>query len=101
MKKGTLISVRSNCNFHLDYDSGRLIPQAEIIILVTTPKYVVDKKKTGIIKEMEVQELRFNAELGGINELQGQLQLLVKNMNNFEQTAGAINSIIQSQNETK
>ena len=45
MKSNTLISVRSNCNFALDYETGKLRPQTEIILITTSPKYVINKKK--------------------------------------------------------
>lgn len=96
MKNNTLISVRSNCNFALDYESGKLHPQTEIILITSAPKYVIDKKKTGVTKEMDISEYRFLSSLDGINTLIGELQLVVKNMNAFEQTAASFNIIIES-----
>lgn len=96
MKNNTLISVRSNCNFGLNYETCKLHPQAEIIIITTCPKYVVDKKKTSFTKGVDIQELRFLSSLDGINTLIGELQLVVKNMNAFEQTAASFNVIIEA-----
>jgi len=100
MKSNTLLSVRTNCNFSLDYKSGKLHPQTEIILITSAPKYVLDKKKTGIDKVLGVTEYRFLSSLEGINHLIGELQLVVKNMNSFEQTAASFNVIIESQKET-
>jgi hypothetical protein len=96
MKNNTLVSVRSNCNFSLNYETGKLHPQTEIILITTAPKYVLDKKQTGFTKEMDITEYRFLSGLDGVNKLIGELQLVVKNMNAFEQTASAFNVIIES-----
>ena len=96
MKNKTLISVRSNCDFSLNYESGNLIPKTEVILLTTSPKYIVNKKGDGLIKSVEVDEFRFISDLEGVNKLIGELQLVVKNMNNFEQTAASFNAIIES-----
>ncbi len=96
MKNNTLVSVRSNCNFSLNYETGHLRPQSEIILITTAPKYVLDKKKNGFTKEMDITEYRFLSSLEGINTLIGELQLVVKNMNAFEQTAASFNVIIEA-----
>lgn len=96
MKNKTLISVRSNCDFSLNYDSGTLHPQTEVILLTTSPKYKLNTRKGELSKEQEVEEFRFKASLKGINTLIGELQLVVKNMNAFEQTAASFNAIIKS-----
>lgn len=99
MKNNTLVSVRSNCNFSLDYETGKLRPQTEVILITSAPKYVVDKKQTGIMKDMEVTEYRFITSLEGVNQLIGELQLLVNNINHFEQLAGSMNAIIVASNK--
>lgn len=99
MKNKTLISVRSNCDFALNYETGNLHPQTEVILITTSPNYIVNKKKGTIEKDIEVDEFRFKSDLDGINKLIGELQLVVKNMNAFEQTAGSFNAIIQSAKE--
>lgn len=96
MKNNTLISVRSNCNFSLNYETGTLHPQTEIILITTAPKYILDKKKNGFTKEMDITEYRFLSGLDGVNKLIGELQLAVQNMNAFEQTAASFNIIIES-----
>ena len=96
MKNNTLISVRSNCNFSLNYETGKLHPQTEVILITTAPKYVLNKKQDGYTKEMDITEYRFIAGLDGINKLIGELQLVVKNMNAFEQTAASFNVIIEA-----
>ena len=96
MKNNTLISVRSNCNFSLNYETGELNPQTEVILITSAPKYILDKKRTGFTKDIEITEYRFISGLEGVNKLIGELQLVVKNMNNFEQTAAAFNVITKS-----
>ena len=97
MKSKTLISVRSNCDFSLNYEEGTLHPQTEVILITTSPKYKLGKDK--LIKDQEIEEFRFKSTLEGINLLIGELQLVVKNMNAFEQTAGSFNAIIKSAQE--
>ncbi len=96
MKSKTIISVRSNCDFQLNYESATLHPKAEIILITTQPKYKLNTKKGELIKEQDVEEFRFNASLEGINTLIGELNLVVKNMNAFEQTAASFNAIIKN-----
>lgn len=96
MKNNTLVSVRSNCNFALNYETGNLHPQTEIILITSAPKYVLDKNQTGFTKEMDITEYRFLSSLEGINKLIGELQLVVKNMNAFEQAAASFNVIIEA-----
>lgn len=99
MKSNTLISVRSNCNFALNYENGNLVPQAEIILIATSPKYEINKKKDGFTKEVAIQEFRVISSLDGINTLIGELQLLSKNINAFEQLAAQFNVVIKSSKE--
>jgi len=99
MKNNTLISVRSNCNFSLDYDTSKLHPQTEIILITTAPKYELNKKKDGFTKEVEISEYRFLSSLEGVNKLIGELQLAVKNMNQFEQIAAGLNAVITANKE--
>jgi len=96
MENNCLVSVKSNCNFRLDYATGRLQPETEIIIITSNAKYVIDKKQTSINKEQEVKEYRFKSGLAGINQLIGELQLVVQNMNVYDQMSGSLNTIIQS-----
>jgi hypothetical protein len=101
MKNKTIISVRSNCDFSLNYETGKLHPQTEIILITTSPKYKLNTKKGELTKEQDVEEFRFKAGLEGINTLIGELQLVVKNMNAFEQTAASFNAIIESAKQQK
>jgi len=96
MKSNTLISVRSNCNFALNYETGKLEPQTEIIVITTCPKYEINKKRDGFTKEVDIQEFRMIASLDGINKLIGELQLLVTQANTFEQMSASFNTIIEA-----
>jgi hypothetical protein len=69
MKSNNLISVRSNCNFALNYETGKLHPQTEVILITTAPKYVINKKKDSYTKETDITEYRFLSGLEGINVL--------------------------------
>lgn len=95
MKSKTIVSVRSNCNFALNYESGKLVPTTELIIITTEPKYELNKKGDALIKTQHVSEFRCQTDLEGVNRLIGELQILVKNCNAFEQTSHAINALIK------
>lgn len=101
MKNNTLLNVRSNCNFSLNYETGKLHPQTEIILITSAPKYILNKKHDGVDKAMDITEYRFISGLEGINQLIGELQLVVKNMNAFEQTAASFNVIIEASKQAQ
>lgn len=44
MSKKTLIQVRTNSNFSVNYKDLNLIPEVELILLFTEPEYQVNKK---------------------------------------------------------
>jgi len=96
MKDQQIIEVRSNCDFSLNYDTGKLNPNGEIIILTASPKYDVNKKGDQIIKSSEISEFRFKGSLGTVNKLIGQLQALAAMLGRFEQMSEAFNVIIKS-----
>lgn len=87
-----LISVRSNQDFELDYKTGKLIPQTEIIVLVQKPTYKV--KGDNIIMALCIEELRFKCDSVAINALVGQLKQAQRVATHFEQMAGSLNEII-------
>ena len=75
MKNNNLLSVRSNCTFALDYKKGTLHPSTEIILITSSPKYVMSKEGDSFKKDQEVSEYRFITSLDGVNQLIGELQL--------------------------
>ena len=96
MKNNIMLSVRSNCNFSLDYTKGTLHSQAEIIIITSAPKYSINKKQNELTKDLEISEYRFLSNLEGLNKLIGELQLVVSNITHFDQMASSLNVIIES-----
>lgn len=96
MKNRQIQTIRSNCNFSLDYETSKLTPQVEIIIITASPCYKINSKGDGFKKTIEVDEFRFISSLEGLNNVIGELQIAVKNMNNFEQLAGSMNAIIEA-----
>lgn len=100
-KNNTMVSVMSNCNFSLNYKTSKLEPQTEIIIITTSPKYVIDNKKDNLVKVADVSEYRFITTLAGVNALIGELQIVVKNMNQFEQLSSSFNALIENSKDEK
>jgi len=101
MKNNNLLSIRSNCNFSIDYKTGNLHPQTEIILITSSPKYIQSKDGKSIKKDQEVSEYRFITSLEGVNKLIGELQLVAKNMMDFEQLSAGMNKIIEAHKENK
>lgn len=89
-----LISVRSNQDFGLDYKKGRLVPQTEIIILVEKPHYIVNGDD--ITRTARCSELRFKTGTAGISALIEMLKGAEKTAAHYEQLAGAINEVINT-----
>ena len=94
-----LTSLRSNQTFSVDYLSGTLIPQTELILLVEKPKY--SQKGDKIIKTSEIQELRFTTGTNGIKHIIGMLEEALKISDNYEKLSGNINNIIVNKTEVK
>lgn len=91
-----LMSVRQNQNFTVDHDTGKLVAQTEIIILVEKPLYTINKKGDEITRTSEITEIRFTTGASGINQLIGMLQAAQNGSAKYEQMAGAINEIVKS-----
>jgi hypothetical protein len=90
--KQRLLSVRSNTKFVVNYETGKLHPEIELILLSVEPKYKVEKDT--LKKGQEVTEFRIFSDLDGVNALIGELQLLVTGMQQFKQLSAGINSLI-------
>jgi hypothetical protein len=95
MTKQILIHVRSNCKFALNYENSNLVPEAELILLSSAPKYEWNKQGK-IAKGQTVEEFRINIDLASVNRLIGELQLLAQQMSSFDQLSGSINTIIEN-----
>ena len=92
-----LISLRSNQDFTVEYSSGKLIPQTELIFLIEKPVYKYAKSGEKIQKSSEIQELRFKTGTTGIKQIQGMLEDALKVADNYEKLSGSINNIIVNQ----
>ena len=91
---GQAVSVRTNQDFGVNYESGKLIPQTEVIILVDQPKYTYKKGGDKIVKGSEIVEVRFKTGSEALNHLIGQLQHAQRVAVHFETMAGQMNEII-------
>ena len=87
-----LLSVRTNQDFTVNYETGQLDPQTEIIVLVEKPSYKIQGKK--ILRNSELTELRFKCGSTGLSHLIGQLEAAQRQVIHFEKMAGALNQII-------
>jgi hypothetical protein len=90
-----LTSVRTNQSFSVDYSSGKLIPQTEVILLIDKPKYIQKGEK--IQKSSVIDEFRFQSSSNGIRAIIGVLNDALLLADNFEKMAGSINNIIINQ----
>jgi hypothetical protein len=92
-----ILSLMSNCDFTLDYKTKQLQPKVELIFVLASPKYGVNKKTNKLTVEQEISELRFIASPNGVNEMIGQLKVALDELNHFAQMSESLNHII-SQN---
>ena len=95
-----LTSIRSNLHYTVNYETLLLVPQIEVIMLVSQPVYS-ENKKGEIMKNRQLKEIRFETSLEGVNALIGELQALATNMTTFEQMGGALNHVIKGMKESK
>ncbi len=91
-----LIQVRTNTTFSLNYKTGKLDPQIELILLVSKPSYSIDTKKSAIIKNVAIDEVRIFTEPAGIAALIGELTALQAPMQSIENLGAAFNTIIKN-----
>lgn len=89
-----LIQARTNARFALNYETHKLEPEIELIIIFSTPKYNVNKKKSAIEKDIQVQEIRVTTDPEGITKLIGVLQAIQAPINSIGNMAEAFNTII-------
>lgn len=94
-----LTSVRTNQSFTVEYSSGKLIPQTEVILLIEKPKYT--QKGDKINKGSEIQELRFTTSTNGIRSVIGMLEDSLKVSDMYEKLSGSINNIIINRSPTE
>lgn len=80
-----LAELRTNMHFAVKYETGELMPIIEIVIL--TEKAV---------KNMGLDETRFQLPAREIHTLIAELQLAANGLNQFTQAGDAINSILKS-----
>lgn len=97
--KKHVISVRTNTSFSVDYESDRLSPQVELILLFQEPKYGAKKTKDGkhfeIVKDHELGEARFMVSIESLSRLISELQVTQAGLAKYDNLAGAINLIIE------
>lgn len=98
--KKHLVTLRSNTNFSINYETNNLKPQVELILLSSEPKYEVNKKGE-IMKGHELGEFRIFTTMEGVNAMIGDLQLLVSQLQTFEQLSAGMNTLIESAKQKK
>ena len=100
MTKKTLIQIRTNSNFSVNYENLNLVPKVELIMLFTEPEYQVNKKGE-IMKGQKLSEFRINTSVDGINEIIGELQALQVQLQTFNNLSEGINAIIRQNTKPK
>lgn len=100
MTKKTLIQVRTNSNFSVNYEDLTLSPEVELIMLFTEPKYEVTKKKE-IEKGFALSEFRIKTDIKGISNLIGELQALQNQLLTFENMSDMLNVVIKNNTTPK
>jgi hypothetical protein len=95
--------VLHNTSFIVNYNTGKLIPSVELVILTSQPTFT--EQKGEYKKTFETIEFRFHTNLSGINHLIGELQAAAAGITELEQMASKINALInvktQEENPSK
>ena len=84
MTKKTLLQIRTNSSFSVDYSNSNLVPEVELILLFSEPEYQLTTKKDGIKKGNKLSEFRIKTSSDGINQMIGELQALQINLQMYE-----------------
>lgn len=94
MTKKTLLQIRTNSSFSVDYSNSNLVPEVELILLFSEPEYQLTTKKDGIKKGNKLSEFRIKTSSDGINQMIGELQALQINLQMYEQMSVGLNAVI-------
>jgi len=94
MTKKTLVQLRTNSTFAVNYENLNLIPEVELIMLFTEPEYVVNKKDE-IVKGQKLSEFRIKTSIKGISHIIGELQALQVQLQTFDNLSEGLNAIIK------
>jgi hypothetical protein len=94
MTKKTLIQIRTNTNFGVNYANLELAPAVELIMLFTEPEYQINKKND-VIKGQKLSEFRIKTSIEGVNQIIGELQALQVQLQTFSNLSEGINAIIK------
>ena len=100
MTKKTLIQIRTNSNFSVNYKDLNLIPEVELILLFTEPEYQVNKKSE-VVKGQKLSEFRIKTSSEGINQIIGELQALQVQLLTFSNLSEGLNAIIKQNTKPK
>ena len=100
MTKKTLIQIRTNSNFSVNYKDLNLIPEVELILLFTEPEYQVNKKFE-VVKGQKLSEFRIKTSSEGINQIIGELQALQVQLLTFSNLSEGLNAIIKQNTKPK
>lgn len=94
MSKKTLVQIRTNSNFTVNYQDLSLSPEIELIMLFVEPKYEVNKKNE-ISKGSQLNEFRIKTNISGISHIIGELQALQVKLQTFDNLSEGLNAIIK------
>lgn len=93
MTKKTLVQLRTNSNFTVNYKDLSLSPEVELIMLFVEPEYELNKKGE-ILKGHKLSEFRIKTTNEGISNMIGQLQALQVQLQTFSNLSEGINTVI-------
>ncbi len=91
--KKRLVSLLSNSTFTINYETSKLSPQIELVILTQEAEYKANQKGE-LIKGIHVGEFRIFTTSEGLTQMIGDLQTLAANLQAFEHMAIGFNGII-------
>jgi hypothetical protein len=100
MTKKSLVQIRTNSNFGVNYKDLTLIPEVELIMIFREPEYI-SNKKGDILRGDKISEFRIKTTASGINHIIGELQALQVQLTTFENLSEGLNAIIKQNTKPK
>ena len=94
-KSRTIIHVRSNCDLSVNYDTLKLTPLTELIIVGVSPVYEADEDQEKLTKKLVSEEFRFKTDIEGMKMFIQELTEALAGMERIENMAVGLNNIIE------
>ncbi len=95
MSTKNIIHVRSNCDLNVNYDTLKLTPFTELILVGVSPSYESNDNMDGLTKKFKTEEFIFKTTIEGMRLLVEQLTQVLEGMERIEKMTVGLNELIK------